>query len=99
MFRASASRAGFAPADDTVELDREGRRGLEPIRRLSQAEHGCAPTQEGDRVTAEREFVQAIEAYKISSGRMFPTWSEVLEVLVHLGYVKLEDCPEQVSCQ
>ncbi|HEU5117787.1 MAG TPA: hypothetical protein VFT74_14265 [Isosphaeraceae bacterium] len=36
----------------------------------------------------EWEFLQAIEAYKHSSGRMFPTWSEVLEVLVSLGYEK-----------
>ena len=30
----------------------------------------------------------AIQAYKLSSGRMFPTWSEVLEVLKGLGYEK-----------
>lgn len=43
-----------------------------------------------DRV-AELEFIQAIEAYKKASGRMFPTWSEVLEVLTGLGYVKTEE--------
>jgi hypothetical protein len=30
----------------------------------------------------------AMDAYKKSSGRMFPTWSEVLEVLHSLGYRK-----------
>ena len=39
---------------------------------------------------AEREFMQAMQAYKQSSGRMFPTWSEVLEVLRDLGYEKPE---------
>jgi hypothetical protein len=37
---------------------------------------------------AERELVEAIQAYQRSSGRMFPTWSEVLEVLESLGYSK-----------
>jgi hypothetical protein len=46
--------------------------------------------QSGDSTTfeAEREFLQAIEEYKEKSGRMFPTWSEVLEVLQTLGYQK-----------
>jgi hypothetical protein len=37
---------------------------------------------------AEIEFMQAMHAYKLKSGRMFPTWSEVLEVLQSLGYQK-----------
>jgi hypothetical protein len=36
----------------------------------------------------EREFMEAMQAYKLRSGRMFPTWSEVLEVLRSLGYEK-----------
>ena len=30
-----------------------------------------------------------MEDYKQASGRMFPTWSEVLEVLKSLGYQKI----------
>jgi hypothetical protein len=37
---------------------------------------------------AEAEFMEAMKAYKAKSGRMFPTWSEVLEVLRDLGYKK-----------
>lgn len=37
---------------------------------------------------AELEFMQAMQKYKQASGRMFPTWSEVLEVLNGLGYRK-----------
>jgi hypothetical protein len=37
---------------------------------------------------AEEEFQRAMEDYKNASGRMFPTWSEVLEVLKSLGYEK-----------
>ena len=32
--------------------------------------------------------MQAIQEYKRANGRMFPTWSEVLEVLRDLGYDK-----------
>jgi hypothetical protein len=39
---------------------------------------------------AEMEFMMAMNEYKRRSGRMFPTWSEVLEVLQSLGYEKVE---------
>jgi len=41
-------------------------------------------------VTAEdeREFQVAMEQYKRQSGRAFPTWSEIHEVLRSLGYEK-----------
>jgi hypothetical protein len=35
------------------------------------------------------EFMGAMQLYKQASGRMFPTWSEVLEVLKGLGYEKV----------
>ena len=35
----------------------------------------------------------AMNEYKHKSGRMFPTWSEVLEVLRSLGYEKLRQPP------
>jgi hypothetical protein len=50
-------------------------------------------TCERDYNEAEREFMEAMQSYKQSSGRMFPTWSEVLEVLLGLGYEK----PEQFA--
>ena len=45
-------------------------------------------TCERDYSAAEMEFMHAMQAYKQSSGRMFPTWSEILEVLRTLGYEK-----------
>lgn len=36
----------------------------------------------------EVEFRAAIDQYKHQSGRQFPTWSEVLEVLHSIGYEK-----------
>ena len=36
----------------------------------------------------ELEFMRALDDYKRRSGRMFPTCSEILEVVKELGYVK-----------
>lgn len=43
-------------------------------------------TCERDYSTDEMEFMQALEAYKRRTGRLFPTCSEVLEVVRSLGY-------------
>ena len=56
---------------------------LDPSRRLASSKPA-----ESIVADAEREFIQAMHDYKQSSGRMFPTWSEVLEVLKALGYAK-----------
>lgn len=45
-------------------------------------------TCERDYTDEEIEFMNAIDEYKRTSGRMFPTCSEVLEVLRNLGYRK-----------
>ena len=45
-------------------------------------------TCERDYTDAEVEFMHALDQYKRTSGRMFPTCSEVLEVLLSLGYEK-----------
>ena len=50
-----------------------------------------------DPTTCEREysdpeiqFMHAMDEYKRASGRMFPTCSEILEVLARLGYRQIE---------
>ncbi len=45
-------------------------------------------TCERDYTDAEIEFMHALDRYKRASGRMFPTCSEMLEVLIALGYEK-----------
>ncbi len=45
-------------------------------------------TCERDYTADEVQFMHALDQYKRSSGRMFPTCSEVLEVLRGLGYQK-----------
>jgi len=46
-------------------------------------------TCERDYSDDEVEFMQALDAYKRTSGRMFPTCSEILEVIRDLGYVRV----------
>jgi hypothetical protein len=46
-------------------------------------------TCERDYTDQEVEFMNALDEYKRKSGRMFPTCSEVLEVIRSLGYIKL----------
>jgi|SRR5579872_3267995 len=43
-------------------------------------------TCERDYTPDEIEFMRAMDEYKRKAGRQFPTWSEVLEVLLSLGY-------------
>jgi hypothetical protein len=45
-------------------------------------------TCERDYGADEVEFMQALDRYKRTSGRMFPTCSEILEVIRSLGYVR-----------
>lgn len=54
---------------------------------VSARRRGDDPTTcDPDYSQEELEFLMAIQEYKQSSGRKFPTWREVLEVLRSLGY-------------
>lgn len=50
-------------------------------------------TCERDYTSDEIEFMNALDNYKRHSGRMFPTCSEILEVLKSLGYEKQPQTP------
>ena len=50
-------------------------------------------TCERDYSNDEIEFMQSMDEYKRRSGRMFPTCSEILEVVRDMGYVRV-DMPE-----
>jgi hypothetical protein len=53
-------------------------------------------TCERDYSNDEIEFMHALDAYKRANGRMFPTCSEILEVIRDMGYVRLpasDACP------
>lgn len=64
------------------------RRGVE--RRKTPRRRQIDPTTcERDYNDEEIEFMQALDQYKRTSGRMFPTCSEILEVIRALGYQKV----------
>ena len=66
-------------------------------RRKAQRRRQIDPTTcERDYTPEEIEFMNALDEYKRRSGRMFPTCSEVLEVLLNLGYVKLTEEQRQL---
>lgn len=84
-----------APATAGEPAEWLNRRASEQASRAALARHASGrrrfvdpTTCERDYSEAEMEFMLAMNAYKQRSGRMFPTWSEVLEVLRSLGYEK-----------
>jgi hypothetical protein len=71
-------------SDNSVAVER--RKGE---RRKVQRRRQIDPTTcERDYTPEEIEFMQALDAYKRANGRMFPTCSEILEVIRDMGYVR-----------
>jgi hypothetical protein len=68
-----------------------------PARRKKERRRQIDPTTcERDYNDEEINFMRALDDYKRSSGRMFPTCSEILEVVMSLGYVKLTEEERQI---
>lgn len=68
-----------------------------PPRRKKQRRRQIDPTTcERDYNEEELNFMRALDDYKRSSGRMFPTCSEILEVVRGLGYSKLTEEEQQI---
>ncbi|MBI2827366.1 MAG: hypothetical protein HYX69_22050 [Planctomycetia bacterium] len=70
---------------ETVVVER---RKLERRAKVNRRRQIDPTTCERDYTADEVEFMNAMNNYKRTSGRMFPTCSEVLEVIRALGYVK-----------
>jgi hypothetical protein len=94
-------QSGYAGSERRIAGRREDT-GLErrrgPGRRLSDDRRSA---EEGEMTAEQFEFVMAIETYKKVNKRMYPTWTEVLEVVQQLGYrkvllrnIELENVPE-----
>jgi len=45
--------------------------------------------EEGHMNEEQLEFIKAIDEYKRVNGRPFPTWTEVLDLVLYLGYRKV----------
>ena len=84
-------------ADSTAKHEGDERRT--GIRRKVERRRQIDPTTcERDYKDDEIEFMKAMDEYKRRSGRQFPTWSEVLEVLVSLGYRRVAE-PTEILCK
>ena len=98
------------PVERRVAEDRragEDRRGSVVDRRLGlDRRRGPGRRRGDDRKSAEEgnmsdeqfEFLMAIDEYKKSNSRPFPTWTEVLEVIKALGYRKVAEPSALAEC-
>ena len=70
----------------------EGRRtGLERRRGAGiRRDEPRRSAEEGEMTPGQYEFIRAVETYKKVNKKLFPTWTEVLEVIEQLGYRKVE---------
>jgi hypothetical protein len=89
----SERRADDRRTKDKTEFDGENRR-VEGRRKVERRRQIDPTTCERDYSEHEIEFMRAMDVYKRKSGRQFPTWSEVLEVIHSLGYRKVAEPTE-----
>ena len=64
---------------------------MSDVRKVQRRRQIDPTTCEREYTDPEIQFMQALDNYKRSSGRMFPTCSEILEVIRGLGYVQLSE--------
>ncbi len=86
--RASRDRRSHAERRSHDEPVAVERRVLQRRAKVNRRRQIDPTTCERDYTPDEVEFMGALDQYKRISGRMFPTCSEVLEVLKKLGYEK-----------
>ena len=75
-------REGFDRRQETAPVSSDRRK----VQRRRQID---PTTCERDYTNDEIEFMQAMDDYKRKSGRMFPTCSEILEVVRSMGYERV----------
>jgi hypothetical protein len=99
MSKAKSGKSPVVPMERR-EVKEDRRKQQIPVaveRRKVQRRRQIDPTTCEREYTAEEvEFMQAMDAYKRSSGRMFPTCSEILEVIKKLGYQRTIENPSPV---
>lgn len=87
-------RSGMDRRQQNIPVPVE-RRQLERRAKVPRRRQIDPTTCERDYTPEEIEFMRALDEYKRASGRMFPTCSEILEVLKKLGYEKRPQPPAQ----
>lgn len=85
----SREESGYTGPERRSGIDR--RTGLERRRGAGiRRDEERRSAEEGEMTIEQFEFVMAIETYKKVNKKLFPTWTEVLEVIQSLGYRKVE---------
>ena len=79
-------RKSSAPAHDAPKL-------AERRSKVSRRRQIDPTTCEREYTEDEIDFMRAMDDYRRTSGRMFPTCSEILEVIRSLGYAKTASAP------
>jgi hypothetical protein len=88
--RTKSERRGGDRRKQSVPVATERRQGERRVK-VPRRRQIDPTTCERDYSNDEIEFMQALDAYKRANGRMFPTCSEVLEVIRALGYVRVSN--------
>ncbi len=77
----------------------ERRSGLErrrgPGRRRADQRRAA---EEGEITDEVLEFVMAIDEYKRTNNKPFPSWTEVFEIIQYLGYRKVAERGSHIDC-
>ena len=90
--RLAGRRAVSQRRSETKKQEDHDVENREDARRKGERRRQIDPTTcERDYSGLEVEFMRAMDEYKRRSGRQFPTWSEVLEVMHCLGYRKVAE--------
>ena len=90
--KAEKRRASDERRKRAIPVAVERRSGKDRREELGERRRQVDPTTcEKDYSDEEIDFMKAMDLYKRSNRRPFPTWSEVLEVLRSLGYRKTEE--------
>ncbi|HBV62439.1 MAG TPA: hypothetical protein DEF45_05390 [Rhodopirellula sp.] len=90
--RRAADRRADNTTSDAGSADNLDTGVVTESRRKKQRRRHIDPTTcERDYSNPEIEFMRAMDDYKRDAGRMFPTCSEVLEVIRSLGYYQLTE--------
>ena len=98
----SREESSYGGPERRTGVERRAATGLErrrgPGRRRSDDRKAA---EEGEMTAEQFEFCMAIQTYKKVNKKLYPTWTEVLEVVRQLGYrkvltrtIKLDNVPE-----
>ena len=89
--RTKGERRGAKATQTEVKPEQPAKERRTKVQRRRQIDPTtCERDYSGDEI----EFMRALDEYKRANGRMFPTCSEILEVVRSLGYSRTTDSPE-----